>query len=90
MLQDKSLIEYNDQILAYYDRRIGVELVEVGRPFSGMWRLLNAAYRSSTWKESLKWAYFALVAPIAHRHNFRQIVYRPVKESLSLLFRRSE
>src|SRR5262245_23802260 len=69
MLQDNSLIEYNDQILAYYDRRVGVELVEVGRPFSGMWRLLNASYRSSTWKESLKLAYFALVAPFAHRHN---------------------
>jgi len=90
MLQDKPLIEYNDLILAYYDRRFGVELVEAGHSINGMWRLLNASYRSSTWKESFKWAYFAMVAPFAHRRNFRQIVYRPIKESLSLLFRRSE
>jgi len=89
ILQDKSLIASNEQILSYYDGRLGVELVEAGRLFSGIWRLLNASYRSSSWNESLKWVYSAIVAPFAPRRNFQKIAYRPIKESLNLLLRRS-
>ena len=89
MLQDESLIEYNELILSYHDGRFGVELVEAGHLVSGIWRLLNASYRSSSWNESLKWAYSALVAPFAPRRNFQRIACRPIKESLNLLLRRS-
>ena len=90
VLQDKSLIEYNETLLADSRGLFGVELIESGRLFGGMWLLLNASYKSSRWNESLKWIYSALVAPFAPRNNFQKIVSLPIKESLKLLLRGSE
>ena len=90
VLQDKSLIEYNEMILAGYCGLFGAELIESGCLFDGMWRLLNASYRSSQWNESLKWIYSALVAPFAPRNNFQKIVSLPIRESLNLLLRGCE
>jgi len=90
VLQDKSLIEYNETLLAGYYGLFGVELVESGRLFGGMWLLLNASYRSSRRNESLKWIYSALVAPFVPRNNFQKIVSLPIKESLNLLLRGCE
>jgi len=90
VLQDKSLIEYNETLLADSRGLFGVELIESGRLFRGMWLLLSASYKSSRWNESLKWIYSALVAPFAPRNNFQKIVSLPIKESLKLLLRGSE
>jgi glycosyltransferase involved in cell wall biosynthesis len=90
ILQNDALIEYNRLSGLIDVRGFGVELVEAGYPFGAIRYLLAAAMKSATWRESLKWVYSALAAPFAPRRNFHQIVYSPIKESLSALFIRNE
>jgi glycosyltransferase involved in cell wall biosynthesis len=90
VLKDKSLVAYNRSTLAKCDGFFGIELVKAGRLFRGIWRLLNASYRSSRWKDSLRWAYSAIVAPFAPRRNFYRVARLPLRESLKLILRMGE
>ena len=90
ILQDDALIEYNRMTDLIDVRGFGIELVEAGYPFSAIRYLLDAAMKSATWGESIKWMYAALAAPFAPRRNFHKIVYSPMRESLSVLLMRAE
>jgi glycosyltransferase involved in cell wall biosynthesis len=90
ILQDGALIEYNRLNKLSDVRGFGVELVKAGYPFRAIRYLLEAAMKSETWRECLKWTYSALAAPFATKRNFHKIVYSPIRESLRVLLIRAE
>ncbi|MGH9842662.1 MAG: glycosyltransferase family 2 protein [Blastocatellia bacterium] len=84
-INDDGLAELIRKVDFFSHGRRGIDYVNNGFLLLGMKHLMFASAKSSDWRESAKWAYSAIVAPLFPRGEIEKAIYSPLKESLLLL-----
>ena len=87
IIRDKDALNLNRALLTPLQVHNGIDEIKRGNLTRGVSWFLKAASDSEGMKSKFKWYYSAAVAPLAPRHQFEEVVYLPLRQSLTKVLR---